>query len=115
MQLMPALGEELHTALFPDSPWQVELLYDPDYNALMGTTELGRLASRFNTASDLVMTPLVIAGYNGGHPAVARWLDETEGSIDYAEWSENISYTETRRYVRRVLGYLMALQWIYGL
>tara|TARA_B110000037_G_scaffold218608_1_gene281955 strand:- start:820 stop:1167 length:348 start_codon:yes stop_codon:yes gene_type:complete len=114
MQLMPSLGEELHTERFPTRPWNIELLYDPDYNAVMGTTELRRLAERFETATDPMMTPLVIAGYNGGHPAVTRWLEATEGSVDYAEWSENISYTETRRYVRRVLGYMMALQWIYG-
>jgi TolA-binding protein len=114
MQLMPSLGEELHLERFPDRPWSVELLYDPDYNAAMGTTELSRLAERFDTATDPMMTPLVIAGYNGGHPAVSRWLESTEAPIDFAEWSENISYTETRRYVRRVLGYMMALQWIYG-
>jgi len=114
MQLMPSLGEELHSERFPDQTWSTDLLYDPDYNALMGTVELGRLATRFETEADSMMTPLVIAGYNGGHPAVSRWLSETNGPIDYAEWSENISYTETRRYVRRVLGYMMALQWIYG-
>ena len=62
--------------------------------------------------------PMVIAAYNGGQDAVDRWLDEagaeTPEALDLDAWAEDIPYGETRRYVRRVLGYLMAYHRMYG-
>ena len=58
--------------------------------------------------------PLVIAGYNGGVKAVNRWLDQSNGAVAPDVFMENVGYTETRRYVRRVLGYMQTYRYIYG-
>ncbi len=113
MQLMPSLGEELHSELQEGIPYDPNRLYIAGYNAWLGTTELGRLHQRFNAAGIHPSLPMTIAGYNGGSEAVQRWVDgaeSTEGDV----WAENIGYTETRRYCRRVLGFLMQYRWVYG-
>ena len=58
--------------------------------------------------------PLVIAGYNGGADAVARWLAAWPEPPEADLFAENISYTETRKYVQRVLGFLQTYRYIYG-
>jgi soluble lytic murein transglycosylase len=117
MQLMPFLGEELHGILLPTSPYDGERLYLPGYNAWFGTTELGRLYTRFK-AVESVPLPMAIAGYNGGFEAVERWLAQQADAPPHLQgpdaFMENIGYTETRRYVRKVLGYLMHYHAVYG-
>ena len=61
--------------------------FDPRQNILGGTRFLRVLANKFN--GDLVLT---VAAYNAGEGAVMRYRGVPP-------------YTETRRYVRRVLGY----------
>ena len=114
MQLMPELGQELHGSLLPGVPYDPDRLYVAGYNAWLGTTELGRLYTRFDGAGVEPRLPLAIAGYNGGDEAVARWVSEYDEAPDVDWFAENISYSETRRYVRRVLGYLMSYRWVYG-
>lgn len=75
MQLMPQTAEEMGV----DDP------FDPRKNILGGTRYLRVLANAFD--GDLVLT---LAGYNAGHQAVARHMDIPP-------------FTETQRYVRRVL------------
>ena len=114
MQLMPELGDELHGLLMPGVPYDPDRLYVAGYNAWLGTSELGRLYSRFEGGPIEPRLPLAIAGYNGGAEAVERWVGEYEQAPDVDWFAENISYSETRRYVRRVLGYLMTYRWVYG-
>ena len=121
MQLMPPLADKLHGERFPGSPYDPDQLYQPTYNAMLGVTELGQLQARFGqdarvqslTAPHSNM-PLVIAGYNGGVKAVNRWLDQSNGAVAPDVFMENVGYTETRRYVRRVLGYMQTYRYIYG-
>lgn len=114
MQLMPDLADELHGALLPGDPYDADRLYVPGYNAWLGSTELGQLYTHFHGAGIEPRLPLAIAGYNGGSEAVDRWLSEYETPPDVDWFAENISYSETRQYTRRVLGYLMTYRWIYG-
>ncbi len=44
---------------------------------------------------------LAVAGYNAGSGKVADWLPQTTRAADI--WIANIPYTETRRYVERIL------------
>ena len=113
MQLMPYLGEELHGELL-GGDYDPDRLYTPGYNAWLGTTELGRLHGQFSGGRIQPSLPLAIAGYNGGADAVARWVDAEGQHADGDRFTENIGYTETRQYVRRVLGFLMNYRWIYG-
>jgi len=124
MQLMPELAEKLHPDVFPNSPYHPDRLYAPAYNATLGTTELTRLAEQFSEAGMENPLPLVIAGYNGGPEAVGRWLNQWTPDDEASElwgdparvdlWSEFIGYSETRKYVRRVLGFLQTYRLVYG-
>ncbi|HJN75369.1 MAG TPA: tetratricopeptide repeat protein [Myxococcota bacterium] len=114
MQLMPDLAGELHAQRLPGDPYDPDRLYVPGYNAWLGTTEIGELYVRFHGAGVEPRLPLAIAGYNGGSEAVERWLVEYAEPPEVDWFAENISYSETRRYTRRVLGYLMTYRWIYG-
>ena len=114
MQLMPTLGEELHGELLGDGAYDPDLLYKAGYNAWLGTTELGQLRQELATTGLDPVLPAVIAAYNGGSEAVLRWLGEYPDVPAADTFTENVSYTETRRYVRRVLGYLMTYRWVYG-
>ena len=114
MQLMPALGAELHPIRYGDGPYHPDLLFQPGYNAALGVDELVSLRTRFSDAGVEPVLPLVIAGYNAGEEAVRRWLDGYENPPEPDRFAEDISYTETRRYVKRVLGYLQTYRLAYG-
>lgn len=112
MQLMPRLAGDLAKDRIPG--FYPEQLYRAGVNARLGTTELGLLASRFQRSAIQPNLPLVIAGYNGGSSAVERWMGEYKTPPQADEFAENISFAETRRYVRRVLGYLQQYRRAYG-
>ena len=56
----------------------------------------------------------MIAGYNGGAEAVDRWLRSYPSAPEADRFAEDISFSETRRYVKRVLGYLQTWRLVYG-
>ena len=81
---------------------------------MLGTTELARLARHFDDTEIEPRLPLIIAGYNGGRDAVDRWIGTWQSLPSADAWSEFIGYSETRKYVRRVLGYLQTYRLAYG-
>ncbi len=112
MQLMPELASRLAADRIP--AFQPSELYRAGVNARLGTTELGLLSRRWERSGLQPNLPLVIAGYNGGGEAVDRWVGEYRTPPEIDEFAENISFTETRRYVRRVLGFLQTYRRTYG-
>lgn len=114
MQLMPNLAADLHAARYGDQPYDADLLFQPGYNAALGVDELTGLHASLVGAGVDPALPLVIAGYNGGEAAVRRWLDGYDSPPEPDRFAEDISYTETRRYVKRVLGYLQQYRMLYG-
>lgn len=112
MQLMPALASRLAESVLPG--FAPDDLYRAGVNARLGTLELTQLHARFRGGGVQPTLPLVIAGYNGGGDAVARWLGTYTTAPDADRFAEDISFTETRRYVRRVLGFLMEYRRVYG-
>ncbi len=112
MQLMPKLAADLAKDRIPG--FHPSELYRAGVNARLGTTELGLLSRRWEPAAVKPQLPLVIASYNGGAAAVERWLGGYETPPEIDEFAENISFSETRRYVRRVLGYLQQYRRVYG-
>lgn len=112
MQLMPALGQRLEGAR--GQPFDPDWLYQPGYNAALGIEELGHLQRRFGGRLGGSSLPAVIAGYNGGAEAVERWLNTYPQAPEFDRFAEDISFTETRRYVKRVLGYLQTWRLVYG-
>jgi soluble lytic murein transglycosylase len=72
-------------------------LFKPSTNIQLGVRYLSDLAKRFN--NDPV---LMLAGYNAGENAADRWKERLEG-LEQDEFIEQISYRETRSYVKKIL------------
>ena len=73
------------------------MLYDPELNISFGTWYLAKLLEDYD--SQLVFA---IASYNAGEEAVNRWKKRNNYK-NMEEFIENISYPETRKYVKKVL------------
>ena len=114
MQLMPKEAARIHAELYPERAFDSDDLYSAPYNASLGTAELGMKAKDLADTLAMSSLPAAIASYNGGIEAVRRWLEPHESPPDFDEFVEDIGYTETRRYVKRVLGYTMTYRWVYG-
>jgi soluble lytic murein transglycosylase len=106
MQLMPQTAEQVareHNLALGPAP-----LESPDVNVRLGTIHLADLI-RDNGSS----ISLAVAGYNAGQQQVRRWRDRF-GFTDEEEFTEDISYAETRNYVKRVLGSYQRYASLYG-
>ncbi len=104
MQLMPATGRQVaRRARLPYS--NKFSLLDPDLNITLGTRYLGRMYERFGSNQ-----VLATAAYNAGPHRVDRWLPE-DGQVIADVWVDTIPFTETRRYVRRVLTSQVIFTW----
>jgi soluble lytic murein transglycosylase len=108
MQLIPATAlQVMRQEKISADGFEPELLCRPDLNILLGTAYLRQMLDQFNGNQYLAL-----AAYNAGPTAAARWLRQHGGlkNFDADVFVENIAYTETRNYVKRVLrGY-----WLYG-
>jgi soluble lytic murein transglycosylase len=114
MQLMPAVAQDVAAEVYPGTAFHPDQLYSPGTNAALGTAELSRLNAQFAGRLNGPALPAVIAGYNAGPDAVERWLARYETPPEPDEFAEDIGYTETRRYVRRVLGFVQTWRTVYG-
>lgn len=72
-------------------------LFEPHTNIQLGVQYLSELAKRFD--NDPV---LMLAGYNAGEKAADRWKERLKG-LEQDEFIEQISYRETRNYVKKIL------------
>lgn len=107
MQVMPQTGQKIATQL--GQPTFIrERLFEPCYNIRLGSTYLRQLGAKFG--NNLVY---VIAAYNAGPDAVAKWIQQF-GNKDRDEFIESIPYTETRNYVKKVLRSYGEYKRIYG-
>ena len=80
-------------------------LFNPDLNINLGTFYLKQLMDQFDNQPELAL-----AGYNAGPHRVRRWTTfPNSDDIDF--FVENIEYSQTRNYVRKV----MSSYWIYSL
>ena len=93
MQLLPTTAAKL-----TDLPLNGgSALTDPAFNIRLGTTYLRGLLERYQ--GSLI---LALGAYNAGEKAADKWLARF-GELEPDEFVENISYGETRRYVKLVL------------
>jgi soluble lytic murein transglycosylase len=83
-------------------------LRDPAINIRIGAAYLAHLAERFDGNP-----ALMVAGYNAGEGAVAKWLKARPGS-DLDLFVERIPYDQTRGYTKRVLASLATYGFLYG-
>jgi len=96
MQLIPATAK--------DMSWQLRLsfrhnrqLFQPEFNISLGVLYVKNLSRQFDQDK-----PAMLAAYNAGPGRARRW-QALEGSTDPDVFIENIEYSETRDYVRKVL------------
>jgi len=107
MQLMPGTGRL--TARQHRIPYSgTQSLYEAEKNISLGTRYLHQVGERFNGN-----TVLATAAYNAGPHRVQKWLTE-EQNQQAANWVAVIPFTETRRYVQRVLAYAAIYDWRMG-
>lgn len=94
MQLMPATAK--WTARKYGVEYRPELINDPGINLRLGTGYLRHVLDAFEGS-----LPLAAAAYNAGPSRPRRWR---EGPVlDTSAWAENIPFSETRDYVKKVM------------
>ncbi|MGB5694053.1 MAG: lytic transglycosylase domain-containing protein, partial [Polyangiales bacterium] len=97
MQIMPRTGQLIAQALGRDDFSPADLL-DPSLNLEFAAWYLTSLIRRFDGS-----IPLAIAAYNGGPHNVRRWIQESAEDTPVDVLLEKIPFTQTHRYVRKVL------------
>ncbi|HEY9061595.1 MAG TPA: lytic transglycosylase domain-containing protein [Pseudobacteroides sp.] len=81
-------------------------LYNPDTNIRIGCWYLSHLEKQFKNyaeATDDEKEEYVLASYNGGISNVKRWIKNTQNNGS-GMFHENITFKETRQYLKRVKG-----------
>ncbi len=104
MQLMPKTGRV--TARKNRIPLSGNRnLFEAEKNIRIGSAYLREVMDRFDEN-----TVLATAAYNAGPHRVQNWLPE-EDDESAASWIANIPFSETRKYVQRVLTYAAIYDW----
>ena len=78
--------------------YRMSQLFEPELNLNMAGWYLRALQAKFRG-----QLPLMAAGYNGGPHHVARWLDQHGKGADLDEFIEEIPFSESRRYAKKIL------------
>ncbi|HEY6877100.1 MAG TPA: lytic transglycosylase domain-containing protein [Polyangiales bacterium] len=99
MQIMPRTGRLIADKLGLRDMTTTDLL-DPRTNIELSAWYFSSLLQRMEGR-----LPLAIAGYNGGPHNVRAWIRSYGAHVPLDAFLERIPFTETKRYVRRVLGY----------
>jgi soluble lytic murein transglycosylase len=102
MQIMPRTGKLIAHALGREDFTAADLL-DPRLNLEFAAWYLASLIRRFDGH-----LPLAIAAYNGGPHNVRRWMQESAEETPLDVLLERIPFTQTHRYVRKVLVHYQA-------
>ncbi len=103
MQIMPGTARLVANKMgISYNPYKLK--YDQDYNIRLGVSYLSSLLAQYD-----YFPILAIAAYNGGPGSVNRWIQRYGDPRSISEhdkmvdWVENISFSETRNYVMRVM------------
>ena len=107
LQIMPYTGQEIADGLGVKG-FTAERLYDPEINIGFSAWYVRKLLSKYGGNE-----ALAIGSYNAGPDAMDRWL-KARGDLALDEFVEEIPYTETRRYVKRVLMSYGIYEALYG-
>jgi len=102
MQIMPRTGRFIADSVGRYDFTTADLL-DPETNLDFAAWYLSSLIERFDGR-----LPLAIASYNGGPHNVRRWMRDHYDHMSLDAFLEEIPFTETHRYVRRVLTHYAA-------
>lgn len=93
MQLMPSTASSLG---FGDV--DVNMLQNPDFNINLGIKYFATLKNMFDGDE-----MLAVLSYNGGPSNIKNWSKKLN-SLDFDEFVEDIPYSETQNYIKRVFG-----------
>jgi len=96
MQLIPATAREM-ASLTGKNLHSIDQLYDPDFNIRLGARYLKRLQYQFKGRKERML-----AAYNAGPHRVQRWQKKIGANLADV-FIENIEFSETRDYVRKVM------------
>ncbi len=107
MQVMPATGKETARAIGMRN-FSTSQLTHSTTNLKVGTAYLRRMLDYFD--GNMV---LATAAYNAGPGNVSRWLPPG-GCTEPDIWVEQIPFTETRKYVQRILYFASIYDWRLG-
>ena len=105
MQVMPSTAREIGENLGIEEINE-EILYEPELNIQIGTKYFRNLLDKYNNYN------LAIIAYNAGMGNLDKWIEE--GIIDkQGENIENIPFSETKNYVKKILQNYEIYQEIY--
>jgi len=108
MQVMPTTGEWIARTIRLQG-FDRDRLFDSDTAISVGSWYVAHLMKRFNN------DPLLVAAaYNAGPEAVASWLTRSSAASTPDEFVEQIPFSETRGYVKKVLRNYAEYRRIYG-
>ena len=107
MQVMPLTGRDTAKSIGLRK-FSTPQLLDAGTNIPIGTAYLRQMLNRFN---DNVV--LATAAYNAGPGNVSNWIP-AQDCIEPDIWVERIPFTETRKYVQRILYYSSIYDWRLG-
>jgi len=104
MQVMPATGKATARKIGLRN-YNTKQLLQSNKNVRLGSAYLKQMYDAFNKN-----TVLATAAYNAGPANVKRWLPKKK--CEEADiWIEKIPFTETRKYVRRILFFASVYDW----
>ncbi len=107
MQLMPYTAKDVAQTL-GETQYAVDSLYHGKYNVKFGTYYLGMLLDKYDNNK-----VLALSAYNAGPGNASRWYNANKG-CSFDIFVENISYSETRKYVKKVLANYWTYTRLYG-
>src|SRR5436853_3795478 len=105
MQLEPFTGRQYARKL--GIRYSPSVLTSPETNIRLGTAYFADKIKQFGDVH------LALASYNAGETPVMRWVAERPG-MPREEFIEDIPYTETQNYVKRILGTAEDYRRLYG-
>ena len=105
MQLMPDTFRWLQS--LSGELYEAEMIFTPDVNIRCGCMLLRLLLDEYGSLT------VALSAYNAGMGNVTSWLSDAAYSDD-GKTLKGIPFTETRRYVRKVLWYKEFYEKIYG-
>ncbi len=101
MQIMPRTARSIARS-YKVRYRRAKLSDDASYNVMLGAAHLRDLVDEFDGSYIMAL-----AAYNAGGPRVNQWVrafgDPRSPEIDPLDWIEQIPFTETRRYVQKIL------------
>jgi soluble lytic murein transglycosylase len=107
MQVLPGTGSDAARVL-GDKGFRPSRLLEPAVNIRMGTWHFSELLGRQGGSIELAL-----AAYNAGEARVRGWRS-VFGTSEPAYFVEEVPYSETRLYVKRILSHAAMYRAIYG-